>query len=225
MGFRTINEGGGQKQSKFNKQKWFKLAVYAPFKISHYCCNIMKKQPAARYHSESMRVPYIGTMTEESTLRKQAWLRHGCNAFHSKKPTSQPLSFWTEQDVLQYIVRYNLKVAPVYGAIIENAGLLNFTGCSRTGCVFCGFGAHLEKGTSRFQALHLTHPKLYNYCIGGGQWEDNPIYDENLSTEPDETGWIHWNPKKLWVPNSKGLGMGKVFDIANELYEKKMWRY
>lgn len=227
----------GIKTSRFNKEKWFKLAVYAPFRISHYCCNVMKKQPAAMYHSESKRVPYIGTMTEESQLRKQAWLRHGCNAFHSKKQTSSPLSFWTEQDILQYIQRFNLKIAQVYGDIIpakkdgqmmmemgENT-LYTTTGCMRTGCVFCGFGAHLENGETRFQMLKKTHPQLYQYCIDGGEWIENPDYDPSLSNEPDEIGWIDWNPPKLWIPNKNGLGMGKVFDIGNELYEKEMWRY
>ena len=34
-----------------------------------------------------------------------------------------------------------------------------------TGCIFCGFGAHLEKGETRFQRLAKTHPKLWAYCI------------------------------------------------------------
>ncbi len=62
-------------------------------------------------------------------------------------------------------------------------------------CVFCGFGAHLEKGESRFQRLKRTHPKLYNYCINGG--EIDPV-------------------DGLWKPNNQGLGMGYVFDWCNE---------
>ena len=218
-----------------DKSKWFLLATKAPFKISHYCCNVMKKQPASRYHTESSRVPYLGTMAEESHLRKQAWLRHGCNAFHASKQTSQPMSFWTEQDVLHYIKKFNLRIVSVYGEIVSADGQMSLfeetddnlttTGCKRTGCVFCGFGAHLEKGESRFQRLKRTHPKQYDYCIGGGEWISNSDYIEGLSEEPDELGWVAWNPKEIWIPNKKGLGMGKVFDIGNELYGKEMWRY
>ena len=41
--------------------------------------------------------------------------------------------------------------------------LLKTTGCSRTGCMLCGFGCHLEKpGEGRFEMLKETHPKMYN---------------------------------------------------------------
>lgn len=217
--------GGGYSKSRYNKEKWFKLAVYAPFRISHYCCSVMKKQPMKKYHRDSFRVPIIGTIAEESNLRRQAWLKHGCNSFHSNDQKSQPLSFWTEQDVLEYIRRFKLKIPSVYGDIVEDGCKLCTTGCQRTGCTFCAFGAHLEKGESRFQMLAKTHPKLYRYCIDGGQWVDNPDYDPAISKEPNEIGWIEWNPRKLWVPNKEGLGMGNVFDLANAIYDKEMWRY
>lgn len=185
----------------------------------------MKKQPAKKYQRESMRKPYLGTMTEESRMRKQAWLKHGCNAFHSSDQKSSPLSFWTEQDILAYIKMNKLEYASVYGEIVENKGKLMTTGCSRSGCVFCCFAVHLEKGESRFQRLAKTHPRLYEYSIGGGQWIDNPDYIEGLSTEPDEMGWREWNPERIWVPDKKGLGMGFVFDTCNQIYGKEMWRY
>ena len=39
------------------------------------------------------------------------------------------------------------------------------TGEKRTGCVFCAFGAHLEKSPNRFQRLKQSHPKLWEYCM------------------------------------------------------------
>lgn len=59
----------------------------------------------------------VGTTTEESMLRKQGWLKTGCNAYNNNK--SQPLSFWKEQDILRYIKENNLKIASVYGDIIS----------------------------------------------------------------------------------------------------------
>jgi len=38
-------------------------------------------------------------------------------------------------------------------------------GEKRTGCMFCMFGVHLEKGENRFQRMKKTHPTQYNYCI------------------------------------------------------------
>ena len=127
--------------------------------------------------------------------------------------------------MLLYIKHNNVPIPSVYGDVVEDDiqcdGECKYktTGCSRTGCIFCAFGAHLEKGESRFERLAKTHPKQYEYCIGGGQWVDNPKYDP---VAPEYDGiWKNWNPKKIWVPSKEGLGMGKVFDIMNELYRKK----
>jgi hypothetical protein len=39
---------------------------------------------------------------------------------------------------------------------------LKTTGCTRTGCMLCGFGCHLEKSPNRFEMLKQTHPKMYD---------------------------------------------------------------
>lgn len=39
------------------------------------------------------------------------------------------------------------------------------TGEKRTGCTFCGFGAHLEKGANRFQKLSVSDPRRHNVII------------------------------------------------------------
>ena len=159
--------------SAFNKVKW-KYLVDADFKISHKCCDIMKKKPAHEYEKLTGRHPIIGTMACESRHRQQDWLKHGCNAFASTNIISKPLSFWTEQDVLAYIKRFNLSFAPVYGEILQDAkGKYYTTGCRRTGCVFCAYGAHLESQPNRFQSLKQTHPKLWTYCMK--PWNDGGL--------------------------------------------------
>ena len=76
------------------------------------------------------------------------------------------MSFWTEQDVLQYLRMTKIPYASsIYGDIIEEGGKLKTTGAARTGCMFCMFGLHLEKRPNRFERMALTHPKQYNYCI------------------------------------------------------------
>lgn len=230
------NDGAVVGSSQFNKKKWLPLCQETAFNISHYCCNVMKKSPIGIYQRKTGLKPFIGTMAEESRMRSQAWIRHGCNSFEGHKQTSQPMSFWTEQDVLHFIKREGLEICSVYGDILasDDTGMLyepipgvecnlKCTGCQRTGCVFCGFGCHLEKGETRFQKLSKTHPKQYEYCMGGGQWVDNPAYDPSASKYDGE--WKNWNPKKIWVPSEKGLGMKKVFDDCNQLYGKDFIRY
>lgn len=227
----TTGEGGvfsndGERtatKSAFNKDKWLPIARDLPVLISDICCYKMKKSPLNKYQRATKFKWILGTLAEESRIRKQAWIRHGCNAFDATKQTSQPLSFWTEQDILQYIVENRLEIASVYGDICGEPGSLKCSGCQRTGCIFCAFGLHLEKGETRFQKLAKTHPRQYDYCIGGGEWVDNPFY---VADAPEFDGeWKNWNPKKIWTCNQKGLGLGKVFDMVNELYGKEMMRY
>lgn len=163
MRLRRLN---GDDKGRFKLSKKWHYLIDAPFKVSHRCCNIMKKKPVKKYEKETGRVPFIGTMASESILRQQSYLKSGCNAFDSKRPTSTPIGFWTEQDVLEYIRMNNLEIASVYGDIVEDENnKLKTTKCDRTGCVFCGFGIHLEKGQNRYQRLEETHPQLHNYCM------------------------------------------------------------
>lgn len=168
-------------KSIYNAEKWLPLCNETQFLIADHCCTVMKKNPVNAYQHKTKQYPYLGTLAEESVLRTSAWLKHGCNAFDNKKKTSQPMSFWTEQDILHYIKENGLGIASVYGEIVgvDDQGFeyeplpgidckLKCSGCQRTGCVYCGFGAHLEKGETRFQKLAKTHPKQYEYCMRGG---------------------------------------------------------
>lgn len=149
----------------YSHSKWIWLRD-SDIPISHQCCNVMKKKPAKCYEKETGRKAIIGTMASESRNRKTAWLKNGCNAFDSQRQTSQPMSFWTEQDVLEYLSKYSISYSSVYGEILrDDKGRYYTTKCDRTGCVFCGFGCHLEKEPNRFQMLKNTHPQLWEYCM------------------------------------------------------------
>lgn len=159
-----FNRKGEYCSSQILAKKWVHLKD-APFKVSEQCCDYMKKEPLKRYQRETGRFPIIGTMTHESDLREKEWLKNGCNAFEKVNPTSQPISFWTEQDILQYIVENGLQIASVYGEVVKENGAFRLTGEQRTGCMFCMFGVHLEDEPNRFQRMKMTHPKQYEYCI------------------------------------------------------------
>jgi len=151
----------------FNHDRYGKWAFLldAPFIISAKCCDIMKENPLHRFSKVSGKYPIIGMMAIESQRRRKAWFQTGCNGFDTKQPKSKPLSFWTEQDILQYIRQYNIPIASVYGDIVEDKkGRLSTTGEKRTGCTFCPVGCHRDK-INRFQRMSQTHPKLYDYCM------------------------------------------------------------
>lgn len=158
---------GLEEGSRFNKKKW-EFLLDAPFKISEECCNELKKKPMKEYQKRTGKVPFIATMASEGGVRKEAYMKTGCNAFNSGK--SQPMGFWTEQDVLQYIFENKLKICSVYGDIVEQKDMFGnksymTTRETRTGCIYCMFGCHLEKEPNRFQRLRYTHPKQYRYCM------------------------------------------------------------
>lgn len=145
-------------------KKWQYL-LNTDIKISSKCCNEMKKKPFKKYEKNTDKKPFVGLIAEESYLRTQQYLKHGCNSFNSNKKRSTPLAFWTEQDILQYIQQYNLNIPSVYGQIYTENKKLKLTGVKRTGCVFCAYGVHMEQYPNRFQRLEKTHNKLHNYCI------------------------------------------------------------
>ena len=207
----TCKDPNGNK-SQYCIEKYQPL-LKTDFWVSDRCCRVMKKSPVHSFEREFDKKPLIATMAEESRIRAQAWIKTGCNAFDCKHQISKPMSFWTEQDVLQYIKENNIQIPSVYGDICyDSFGQLAFddcgcklctTGLRRTGCVYCGYGAHLEKGEGRFQRLKRTHPKQYDFCINGGGYDENGI----------------------WKPNDKGLGMAHVFDELNKLYGEDFIKY
>lgn len=173
-------------QSRYVVPKKWHYLVDAPFRISAKCCNEMKKKPIKKWQKKMGLHPYLGTMAHESKLREVAWLEHGCNAFDSTDPKSTPMSFWLENDVLRYIKENNLPYASIYGDIVEYDRQLDIfgethskfktTGVSRTGCIFCCYGVHLEEHPNRFERLKESHPQLYNYCM-------KPVEDGGLGLD------------------------------------------
>ena len=145
-------------------KKWLPL-VDSGCKISDKCCEKLKKEPFHKYEKENQKRPILGTLACESKMREATYLEYGCNIFTEGNEKCSPLGFWTEQDILQYIKDNNLEICSVYGDIVEEDGKLALSGLQRTGCVFCGFGVHLEKGENRYQKLKKTHPKLHDYCM------------------------------------------------------------
>lgn len=133
-------------------EKW-KFMLDAPFKISNKCCNVMKKEPSKRYEKESGNYPIVGTMAEESSLRKTTWLKNGCNSFKAGRNMSTPLAFWTEDDIWNYIKLNNLSYSKIYDM-----------GETRTGCMFCLYGCQYKENVDKFERMKEKHPKQYNLC-------------------------------------------------------------
>lgn len=169
---------GSESTFKQRYKKWEYL-LEAPFTISAKCCKVMKEDPILKYEKRTGQKPIMALMAEESDRRKQAYLRTGCNAFDAERPSSKPMGFWTEHDVLKYIKDNNIPLPRVYGEIVEKEELGQIKGQisifienkelittkeKRTGCMFCPVGCHLER-TNKYERLKITHPKIYDYVM------------------------------------------------------------
>ena len=161
-----LNRQGVMCKNFMIPKKWLFL-IDAPFKISEKCCDVLKKNPAKKYNKQSGRYPMTGEIATDSRARQAMYLKTGCNSFDAANPKSTPLGFWTHQDILSYIVAFNIPYCKIYGDIIYNpkTKLLETTGEQRTGCYACMFGVHLEKNDNRFTRMKISHPNQYDYCI------------------------------------------------------------
>ncbi len=146
---RNLRWNGRENGRSKISEKW-KFLVEAPFKISHKCCDILKKNPSKKYEKETGRKPILGIMAEESQLRKQ---NHICNLYDAKRPISKPLLRWNKKDTWQYIQENNVEYCCVYDQ-----------GHERTGCMFCLYGIHKDN-PNKIQMIEKTHPVQYNYII------------------------------------------------------------
>lgn len=131
--------------------RWLYL-LHEPYEVHDRCCYWLKKQPSHEYAHRTGRYPYIGLMASESDMRAAAYVnRGGCNSFtttRSTYPSSLPLAIWTEQDVWAYIKDRHLKIPDIYQK-----------GATRTGCMGCGFGAHIDRTT--LDVMKREWPRWY----------------------------------------------------------------
>lgn len=203
---RHLRETGYTRDGKYSPTmkmpELWKFLSKAPFNISEECCEVLKKQPLKKLQKKFDAVAVIGEIAEEGQERERRYLEYGCNAFDTDEPLSRPLGFWTQQDILHYIVENKVEYSEAYGKIVTGKdGKLTTTGEKRTGCMMCGLGCHLEKCPNRFHRMQPDYPKMYDYFIGGGEF----------------------NKDGLWIPNSKGLGYGFVLDYINGHLKPKKW--
>lgn len=134
-----------------------KYEKYKELNISDKCCDKLKKEPLRRKAKElNMKCAILGILASESYQREREWLEHGCNVFYQYKDNQcRPLSFWTDKDIDEYIEKYSVRISSLYNM-----------GYTRNGCMYCGFGVHLEPSdNNRFQKLKKTHPLQYDIFV------------------------------------------------------------
>jgi len=147
-------------------KKWLPI-VDSDLRVSEECCQLLKKEPLHRYQRETGRMPIIGTTAGESSSRERRYLLEGCNVYNGSRSVGRPLMTWTEQDVLMYLLLFNVEYSEVYGDILYDPEKkkLVCTGEPRTGCTYCPFGAHLEPFPNRYERMKVTNRKCWEAAM------------------------------------------------------------
>lgn len=168
--------------------KRYEYLVHAPFRISRDCCDILKKKPAKQYHKDTGRSPYLGMHADEGALRKESFKMIGENNLDVKMPRSSPLMIWTDNDIWEYIKRFDLPYASVYDM-----------GYPRTGCIFCMYGITVDR--DRFLRLKATHPKQWEYCMrereNGGLGLKEVLDYMHIPTGCGQTNLVQWTDQEV----------------------------
>ena len=206
-------------KNRFSMAKWSWLRD-SDIPISNMCCNVMKKKPAAKFEKSSGLKPIIATMACESRLRQTEWRKHGCNSFDSKRAKSQPLSFWTEQDIFEYIVRFIkpkydqawYEVAYASGSRRKRARkFLRKKDYSRTG-IASVYGEIIQDNNGKYITTKCNRTGCV-FCM----------YGCHLEKEPNRFQRLKQTHPKLWEYcmkpwNEGGLGLKKVLEFIKVPY-------
>jgi 3'-phosphoadenosine 5'-phosphosulfate sulfotransferase (PAPS reductase)/FAD synthetase len=128
--------------------KW-RYLIDKEFEVTERCCYHLKKAPFTKYEKETSRKPIVALMSSESSLRYQLSLRDDLNI---KK--CYPLMHWTDKDIWEYAKFNKIRFAECYYANKEKG----LTAETRTGCIGCAFGVHLEEN-NRFDNQMIKNPK------------------------------------------------------------------
>lgn len=143
-------------------------------KTSNHCCSILKKEPSEKKQAElGIDVIIKGLMASESHSRLLSFATRGY-IFKSSRPHApefyhvSPLGIWTDNDIWEYIHRYNVPYSPLYDIKYTDSNG-NIRNVKRNGCVGCC--TDIAFRDNHFSTLRQTHPALWEMYMKKGMAE------------------------------------------------------
>lgn len=200
--------------------------------FNHYysekCCNYIKGG------LKNIRLPsFVGVTAFESELRKQSWIKYGCNIINPKKQISRPLSIWCETDIWKYIIKNNIKINPKYG--VEEIKKIDYTNnieinetiknlkYKRLGCISCPYGSHLERGKNRFETLYEQSKLLYeSQVIKNGMYK--VLIDMDIKIRNDIKYMILYEERRKQIDLYNKNIHKNIFDIIAQIENYKNYK-
>lgn len=140
-------------------------------KTSNHCCSILKKEPSEKKQAElGVDVVFKGLMAAESHMRLLSFATRGY-VFESSRPHApeffhvSPLGIWRDEDIWEYIHRFNVPYSPLYDIEYTN---IKGQRCriKRNGCVGCATDIAFKD--NHFSTLRKTHPDMWEFYMQHG---------------------------------------------------------
>lgn len=147
-------------------------------KISQHCCKTLKKEPSEREQAaHDVDVIFKGLMAAESRSRMTSYctrgeLFQGAHRDHLPKEDPfwhcNPLGIWTDDDIWEYIHRFNVPYSPLYDRTWKDrAGTVKKV--KRNGCFGCATG--IAFADNQMAVLRQIEPRIWDKVMRGGMAE------------------------------------------------------
>lgn len=137
-------------------------AIQAEVPISSACCTFLKERPSEKLQKRlGVDGVFLGILAGESRQRTFNFLEYG-EWYYPKSQRiwkCHPLAIWTDEDIWEYIRRYEVPYAGLYdmGYFDEEGRWINH---KRNGCMYCGMD--LKFANNHLSIMRRTHPKAWN---------------------------------------------------------------
>ena len=142
----------------------------AGLSVTDQCCDELKKKPMKKWAKvHGVTGQFTGVRCSESRMRRMTWMRMGAlyeSSYHGKLWISNPLAFWTQDDVERYLDDNDIR--PIRIPTIRGG----------SGCVTCMFGCHIAAKEGRpnaLQELAVLNPKMHAAALD--DWGYRPVLD------------------------------------------------
>ena len=147
-------------------------------KISQHCCKLLKKEPSERVQAElGVDVIFKGLMAAESRSRMTSFLTRGelfAGRHREHLPDGDPfwhcnpLGIWTDDDIWEYIRRYNVPYSSLYERTWKDRNG-NIKKVKRNGCFGCATA--IAFADNQMAVLRQIEPRIWDRLMRSGMAE------------------------------------------------------
>ncbi|HHL2038293.1 TPA: phosphoadenosine phosphosulfate reductase family protein [Clostridium perfringens] len=116
-----------------------------PSRLVRYCCDFLKERTG-----EEGDTVYLGVRWAESSKRSKL----GMVGFWKKKVVVRPIIDWSDEDIWEYIHKYNLPYCKLYDQ-----------GFKRLGCIGCPLGKGQKEELERYPAFKKAYIRAFDKMI------------------------------------------------------------